>query len=166
MYVLRIPVLEDSNIILSVLAAGMIPISSIEHNLRLSWPRPCACRKHIFTPQSFFVLMPCKGITGTLCQLFFAYRIKILTGSSWLGYGIATLSVASGLCAIGSGIAVSWVKFLADFDKFQAIGCLWLGLTALVDILITVIVSSFLVSSYSLSCMFSSISLASTKGRV
>ncbi|KAF8920110.1 hypothetical protein CPB85DRAFT_1428934 [Mucidula mucida] len=76
-----------------LLAAGMIPISSIEHNLR---------------------------------------------------YGIATLSVASGLCAIGSGIAVSWVKFLADFDKFQAIGCLWLGLTALVDILITVIVSSFL----------------------
>ncbi|KAF9020946.1 hypothetical protein BDZ89DRAFT_1071869 [Hymenopellis radicata] len=84
------------------------------------------------------------GITGTLCQLFFAYRIKVLTGNTWLGYGIAFLSVASGLCAIGSGIAVSWVKFLADFDKFQSIGCLWLGLTALVDILITIIVSSFL----------------------
>jgi len=84
------------------------------------------------------------GITGTLCQLFFTYRIMVLTRRKWLGYTIAALSLASGLCAIGSGVAVDWVRFLADFDNFQIIGCLWLGLTALVDVLITTILTSFL----------------------
>lgn len=81
------------------------------------------------------------GITGTFCQLFFAWRIKVLTGKWWLTAIVTTLSVISGLAAIGSGIAVSWVVKLADFNKFQSVGCLWLATTAAVDILITAIMT-------------------------
>ncbi|KAG7450033.1 uncharacterized protein BT62DRAFT_620642 [Guyanagaster necrorhizus] len=84
---------------------------------------------------------PLVGITGTFCQLFFAWRIKVLTGKLWLTAIVVTLSIISGLSAIGSGIAVSWVVKLADFTKFESIGCLWLATTAAVDILITVIMS-------------------------
>ncbi|SJL14125.1 uncharacterized protein ARMOST_17580 [Armillaria ostoyae] len=81
------------------------------------------------------------GITGTCCQLFFAWRIKVLTGKWWLTSIVTALSIISGLAAIGSGIAVSWVVQLAEFDKFQSVGCLWLATTAAVDILITVIMT-------------------------
>ncbi|KAK0196185.1 hypothetical protein F5146DRAFT_1118690 [Armillaria mellea] len=81
------------------------------------------------------------GITGTCCQLFFAWRIKVLTGKWWLTSIVTVLSIISGLAAIGSGIAVSWVVKLAEFDKFQSVGCLWLATTAAVDILITAIMT-------------------------
>ncbi|KAK0222728.1 hypothetical protein EDD85DRAFT_860887 [Armillaria nabsnona] len=81
------------------------------------------------------------GITGTCCQLFFAWRIKVLTGKWWLTGIVTALSIISGLAAIGSGIAVSWVVKLAEFDKFQSVGCLWLATTAAVDILITAIMT-------------------------
>ncbi|KAK0471567.1 hypothetical protein IW261DRAFT_835021 [Armillaria novae-zelandiae] len=81
------------------------------------------------------------GITGTCCQLFFAWRIKVLTGKWWLTSIVTALSIISGLAAIGSGIAVSWVVKLAEFDKFQSVGCLWLATTAAVDILITAIMT-------------------------
>ncbi|PBK82200.1 hypothetical protein ARMGADRAFT_1019784, partial [Armillaria gallica] len=81
------------------------------------------------------------GITGTCCQLFFAWRIKVLTGKWWLTSIVTALSIISGLAAIGSGIAVSWVVKLAEFDKFQPVGCLWLATTAVVDILITAIMT-------------------------
>ncbi|PBK65478.1 hypothetical protein ARMSODRAFT_435568 [Armillaria solidipes] len=81
------------------------------------------------------------GITGTCCQLFFAWRIKVLTGKWWLTSIVTALSIISGLGAIGSGIAVSWVVQLAEFDKFQSVGCLWLATTAAVDILITAIMT-------------------------
>ncbi|PBK82209.1 hypothetical protein ARMGADRAFT_1090581 [Armillaria gallica] len=81
------------------------------------------------------------GITGTCCQLFFAWRIKVLTGKWWLTSIVTALSIISGLAAIGSGIAVSWVVKLAEFDKFQPVGCLWLATTAAVDILITAIMT-------------------------
>ncbi len=83
---------------------------------------------------------------GTCCQLFFAWRIKVLTGKWWLTSIVTALSIISGLAAIGSGIAVSWVVKLAEFDKFQPVGCLWLATTAVVDILITAIMTVNLVS--------------------
>ena len=81
-----------------------------------------------------------------MCQLFFAWRIKILTKKNSLAILVAGLSVASGLCAIGAGIAIPIVKELAHFDRFQVVGCLWLGLTALVDLLITVVMTTNLVN--------------------
>ncbi|KII84679.1 hypothetical protein PLICRDRAFT_179482 [Plicaturopsis crispa FD-325 SS-3] len=81
------------------------------------------------------------GLTGMFCQLFFAWRIKVLTGKVWMGAGIALLSIASGLCAVGVGIAIGIVIDILAFYKFNAIGSTWLALTATVDVLITITLS-------------------------
>ncbi|KII90430.1 hypothetical protein PLICRDRAFT_38969 [Plicaturopsis crispa FD-325 SS-3] len=81
------------------------------------------------------------GLTGMFCQLFFAWRIKVLTGSIWMGGGVALLAVGSGLCAVGVGIAIGIVVDLANFHLFNGIGSTWLVLTSVVDILITTILS-------------------------
>ncbi|KII96188.1 hypothetical protein PLICRDRAFT_87440 [Plicaturopsis crispa FD-325 SS-3] len=81
------------------------------------------------------------GLTGTFCQLFYAYRAKYLTNRVWVGIAIAVLSIICGLCAIGVGIAVGIVAEMSRFRDFDAIGSVWLVLTSVVDIVITGIVS-------------------------
>ncbi|KII96189.1 hypothetical protein PLICRDRAFT_49082 [Plicaturopsis crispa FD-325 SS-3] len=81
------------------------------------------------------------GLNGTFCQLFYAHRVRHLTDRAWVGAGIAVLSIACGLCAIGVGIAVVKVAEMSRFHEFDGIGSAWLILTCVVDIIITAIVS-------------------------
>ncbi|KII88760.1 hypothetical protein PLICRDRAFT_41994 [Plicaturopsis crispa FD-325 SS-3] len=81
------------------------------------------------------------GFTGMFCQLFFAYRIRVLTNCVWLGVGLAVLSVICALCAVGVSIAIGIVVQTSLDHTFNAIAAIWLLFTSLLDIVITGIVS-------------------------
>ncbi|KII90415.1 hypothetical protein PLICRDRAFT_173835 [Plicaturopsis crispa FD-325 SS-3] len=81
------------------------------------------------------------GITGMFCQLFFAYRVRVLTDNPILGLVIAIAAVLCGLSAVGVGIAIGIVVELARFHEFNAIAATWLIFTSVLDIVITLTLS-------------------------
>ncbi|KAL1686295.1 hypothetical protein GGG16DRAFT_118049 [Schizophyllum commune] len=77
------------------------------------------------------------GIIGGSVQIFFSWRVKILTGHSLLAGTIATSSCASLLCGIATAIACGFVPAFAQFQKFKVVVIIWLAASSLSDILIT-----------------------------
>ncbi|TRM66031.1 hypothetical protein BD626DRAFT_486562 [Schizophyllum amplum] len=77
------------------------------------------------------------GIIGGSVQMFFAWRVKLLTGNIWLALIIATFSVATVLCGIATAIGCGIVMYFVDFQKFSVVVIIWLAGSALSDILIT-----------------------------
>lgn len=95
---------------------------------------------------------------ATCVQLFFAWRVKVLSGNLWLVafivVGSMTNLCTSFLChcrlpvlfsrirdlavgAIGTAIAVHFVPEFEHFHKFQAVVIVWLMGTTVCDITIT-----------------------------
>lgn len=77
-------------------------------------------------------------------QSFFAWRIARLTGHPWMGWAIGCSAFIQLAAGLGSTIGASIV---VDFDRFQELKAAvitWLGLSALTDVVITIILSWYL----------------------
>ncbi|KAG8716351.1 hypothetical protein FRC09_015865 [Ceratobasidium sp. 395] len=77
-------------------------------------------------------------------QSFYAWRIARLTGHAWIGWTLGFLAFAQfgiQFNPLGAGLASTiWASFLGDFARFQegkSVVIMWLGLSALTDVLIT-----------------------------
>ncbi|ETW75270.1 hypothetical protein HETIRDRAFT_442492 [Heterobasidion irregulare TC 32-1] len=77
------------------------------------------------------------GIISCSVQLFFAYRVKRLTGHRWVAIVISFLACASCCGALGSAIAVNWWHEFVQFQKFQEVVIIWLVCAAVADVVIT-----------------------------
>ncbi|KAJ6488052.1 hypothetical protein C8R45DRAFT_264696 [Mycena sanguinolenta] len=79
------------------------------------------------------------GLLACLGQLFYAWRVKVLTGNIWL----TLLVVACALLGLAGGVATTVEILLtpqfADFIHFKSTIIIWLGAECLADILITAI---------------------------
>lgn len=112
-------------------------------------------------PDSNFTLA--QGIIATLVQLFFAWRVKVLTGRMWVVM-IIVVSAMGSICGyfsiadartiltcfsvggVGTAIAIHYVPEFVQFQKFQAIVIVWLILAAICDLTITISLTLHLVS--------------------
>ncbi|KAF8311864.1 hypothetical protein DL93DRAFT_2082799 [Clavulina sp. PMI_390] len=77
-------------------------------------------------------------------QAFFAWRVKKLTGQTWLGLCIGFSAVAQLLLGIGTSIACGIVQDFSDFHKFKSIVIAWLVLAPVTDFVITLSLVVFL----------------------
>jgi len=79
------------------------------------------------------------SIIGTIVQLFFAWRVKVLTGSYITVGALVVGSIISCLGGIATSIAIGIVPMWLDFQRFKIPVIIWLTVSALVDSTITVI---------------------------
>ncbi|KAJ7223907.1 hypothetical protein C8J57DRAFT_1731375 [Mycena rebaudengoi] len=79
------------------------------------------------------------GITGSLCQLFYAYRIQFLLKKPLVTALVVLVSSVGGISAILLGITVVETKFLTDFNSpaMQLYGSLFLAFAFTTDVLIS-----------------------------
>jgi hypothetical protein len=93
---------------------------------------------HLLTSNWVFATDPAlTGIIGGSVQLFFAWRVKVLTGNIWLVSVIAACAIGNCLCAIGASIAGSIITNFLEFQKFKAVVTTWLVCAAVADVIIT-----------------------------
>ncbi|KAI0043431.1 hypothetical protein FA95DRAFT_399951 [Auriscalpium vulgare] len=79
------------------------------------------------------------AIIGTVVQLFFSWRVHVLTHSN-LAVGILVVgAIISGLGGVATSIAIGMVPMWLDFQKFKIPVIVWLTVSALVDSSITAI---------------------------
>ncbi|KAL0950242.1 hypothetical protein HGRIS_010227 [Hohenbuehelia grisea] len=67
------------------------------------------------------------GITACIVQLFFAWRIKVLSGNFWVVIPVMVFAIASCSGAIACGIGNFIVKNFRDFPKLTPFLITWLG---------------------------------------
>ncbi|KAI0322364.1 hypothetical protein OF83DRAFT_797809 [Amylostereum chailletii] len=79
------------------------------------------------------------SIIGTIVQLFFAWRVKVLTGSNITVAILVVGAVISCLGGIATSIAIGIVPRWLEFQKFEIPVIIWLTVSALVDTTITAI---------------------------
>ncbi|KAF9521003.1 hypothetical protein BS47DRAFT_1286451, partial [Hydnum rufescens UP504] len=77
------------------------------------------------------------GIVSATVQLFFSWRIWILSSSWILSCAIALVALTQGICAMISGIWFSFVNNVTKISKLSTPATIWLGGSALTDVLIT-----------------------------
>ncbi|PIL35700.1 hypothetical protein GSI_02430 [Ganoderma sinense ZZ0214-1] len=77
------------------------------------------------------------AIIAALVQLFFAWRVKVLTSNRRIVGVIVLCSVTQLLGGLGVTIALGMVPQFYEFRKFRVIGIIWLVAAALADMLIT-----------------------------
>ncbi|KAK7029630.1 hypothetical protein VNI00_014328 [Paramarasmius palmivorus] len=85
------------------------------------------------------------GIVATLVQLFFAWRVKVLTSSWWLMLVVIVCSLAGLGGAIGSTVGVLAHPKFVEFQEFKAAVLVWLAGECIADAAITTILVSYLV---------------------
>ncbi|THG93699.1 hypothetical protein EW026_g7605 [Hermanssonia centrifuga] len=73
------------------------------------------------------------AIIATMVQLFFAWRVKVLTGNIWITGLIVVTAIVSCCGGLGVAIAIHFVKLFENFYKFDQIGTIWLISTAVCD---------------------------------
>ncbi|KAI0089826.1 hypothetical protein BDY19DRAFT_941020 [Irpex rosettiformis] len=78
------------------------------------------------------------GVTATIVQLFFAWRVKALTNNMWMVSIIVVTAMASIFGGLGTSIAIHMIPRWDEFHKFQVVVIVWLICAAVCDILITV----------------------------
>ncbi|TEB30709.1 hypothetical protein FA13DRAFT_528919 [Coprinellus micaceus] len=84
------------------------------------------------------------GIIAAAVQLFFAWRIKILT-KSWILCGIiAAMAVAGGVAGIWTAFEVGRTPTFTEFRNFKQTVIVWLAAEAVGDVLITSILVLYL----------------------
>ncbi|RXW16461.1 hypothetical protein EST38_g9389 [Candolleomyces aberdarensis] len=84
------------------------------------------------------------GIIACAVQLFFAWRIKILT-KSWIFCGvIAAMAVAGGVAGIWTAYEVGRTPTFTEFQNFKATVIVWLAAEAFCDVMITGILVLYL----------------------
>ncbi|TFY83872.1 hypothetical protein EWM64_g153 [Hericium alpestre] len=84
------------------------------------------------------------SIIGTMVQLFFSWRVKVLTNNTPVVCLLAFGSIISGLGGIATSIAIGMVPDWLEFQKFEAPVIVWLTASAAVDTTITVILVAYL----------------------
>ncbi|KAI0809041.1 hypothetical protein BC629DRAFT_1590141 [Irpex lacteus] len=78
------------------------------------------------------------GTIATVVQLFFAWRVKVLTGN-WFAVGLIVITaLASVVGGVGTAIYIHYIPQFVDFQKFQAIVIVWLICAAVCDTTITI----------------------------
>ncbi|OCH90854.1 hypothetical protein OBBRIDRAFT_564020 [Obba rivulosa] len=78
------------------------------------------------------------GIIATGVQLFFAWRIKVLTNNNWIVGTIVVTAMGSIFGGIATAAAIHFVPEFIEFQKFQAVVIIWLILAAICDTTITI----------------------------
>lgn len=78
------------------------------------------------------------AIIGAMVQAFFAWRVKILTGSISLTILILLTCLIQLLSGLATAVACGIVKEFVQFQKFQVVVILWLAFSAVTDIIIAV----------------------------
>ncbi|KAJ8083482.1 hypothetical protein PM082_009356 [Marasmius tenuissimus] len=79
------------------------------------------------------------GLVAWVVQLYFAYRIHLLSRSKWLAGLIAVMSTAQFGGAIGTGVIAKHVGLFSQIrDKTFIAACFWLGGSAAVDVVIAI----------------------------
>ncbi|OCH90855.1 hypothetical protein OBBRIDRAFT_754219, partial [Obba rivulosa] len=78
------------------------------------------------------------GIIATGVQLFFAWRIKVLTRKNWVVAIVVVTAMGSIFGGIGTSIAIHFVPEFIEFQKFQVVVIVWLILAAVCDSTITI----------------------------
>ncbi|GJE93552.1 hypothetical protein PsYK624_097110 [Phanerochaete sordida] len=73
------------------------------------------------------------AIIATFVQLFFAWRVRVLTNSWWITSLILVTAFVSCCGGLGVAIAIHFVKYYENFDKFDQVGTIWLISTAVCD---------------------------------
>ncbi|KAI0771212.1 hypothetical protein BD413DRAFT_65230 [Trametes elegans] len=77
------------------------------------------------------------GLIAGLVQLFFAWRVKVLT-SNWIAVVLIAFSAVAQFCGgLGTSIAIGMVPEFTHFQQFQIIVIIWLAFSAVADTLIT-----------------------------
>jgi hypothetical protein len=84
------------------------------------------------------------GIMSGLVQSFFAWRIRVISGSRLLSLAIYATAFVSTCGGIGTGIGLLWVQTYARYAELHQIAVIWLFPGAVVDIAISVSLTYFL----------------------
>ncbi|KAH9933208.1 uncharacterized protein BXZ73DRAFT_101170 [Epithele typhae] len=84
------------------------------------------------------------AIIGSLVQLFFAWRVKVLTNSTPAVLVITACAIVSLLGGIGTSIAVGMIPQFFEFQKFKVIVIIWLIASSVADCLITFVLVGYL----------------------
>jgi hypothetical protein len=74
------------------------------------------------------------ALMGGAVQSFFAWRIRVITGSRLLSLAIYVTAFVTTCGGIGTGIAVLWVESYARFAEFRQIAVIWLLAGAVGDV--------------------------------
>lgn len=84
------------------------------------------------------------GIIACMVQLFFAWRLQIISKQWWLTAFIAICSVATVCGAVGTGIAVLWVEKFTLFQTFEPIVIVWEVSGVVADVTIAIAMTYYL----------------------
>ncbi|ETW83074.1 hypothetical protein HETIRDRAFT_474219 [Heterobasidion irregulare TC 32-1] len=79
------------------------------------------------------------GVIGVTVQLFFAWRVKILTGSTAASIVIALTAILQCLAGIATSIAVGFIPAYLEFRRFKPAVIVWLAGSAACDTMITIV---------------------------
>ncbi|KAG7447828.1 uncharacterized protein BT62DRAFT_1061614 [Guyanagaster necrorhizus] len=77
------------------------------------------------------------GIIGGMVQLFFAWRVKVLTDNPWLVTIVGAFALTGTGAAIATSFEVGKTPEFIQFQNFKAVVIIWLGAACLSDILIS-----------------------------
>ncbi|KAK1225934.1 hypothetical protein PQX77_011133 [Marasmius sp. AFHP31] len=89
------------------------------------------------------------GLIATKVQLFFVWRIKVLTQSKWLALFVLALSLTGLVGAVMStALTVNSGVTFPELQNFQAVVLVWLIGQTLADVAITTILVAYLVSIF------------------
>ncbi|KZV73836.1 hypothetical protein PENSPDRAFT_262260 [Peniophora sp. CONT] len=85
-----------------------------------------------------FATDPAMGsLIASMVQIFFAWRVKVLTGNTWVAALLILGSIISGLGGVAVSIAIGIVPNWLEFQRFEAPVIVWLVTSAMVDVTIT-----------------------------
>lgn len=90
------------------------------------------------------------GLVGMFVQLFFCWRIRVLSKSNFISGGIAAISIAQGVAGVVTGIRAGIIGDLSRMREFLIPELsVWLGGAALADTLIAITMTTLLLRSRS-----------------
>jgi len=78
------------------------------------------------------------GIISCCVQLFFSWRVKVVTGNIWAVLLIASCAIVNMLSSVGTSIAVGIIPVFTEFVRFKVIVIMWLVSSAVADVCITI----------------------------
>ncbi|KAK0487412.1 hypothetical protein IW261DRAFT_1558495 [Armillaria novae-zelandiae] len=84
------------------------------------------------------------GIIAAMVQVFFAWRVKVLTNNHWFVCIIILASLAGGSGGVATAVEVGFQPQFILFRNFKSVVILWLASECFADIFITVIMGKFL----------------------
>ncbi|KAG7449520.1 uncharacterized protein BT62DRAFT_917207 [Guyanagaster necrorhizus] len=84
------------------------------------------------------------GLISATVQLFFAWRVRVLTSNWYLATLVAALAVAGAGGAVATTAKIRVIPAFTDFQEFQSVVIIWLVASCVADITITVLLVSYL----------------------